>query len=225
MARRLFCCWLRSTEQVTVMPVGLWVMRTAEATLLTFWPPGPLARTKATKSSSSSGISTSVSGIVKIRDDINRSEAGLAFALCVEGAGADQAMHAGLGAHIAEGVGAFDEQSDIFDAGLLAEGDRLPKRPSRGDRKNRDTSAGASRPSPGLRCRRRRLGLDEAAIRDRSCRREGIEARPSRPAFPIGEGAVGLFDRLGIAGFFAQLVRARTSSMSGASLRPDRSLP
>src|SRR5438094_8496066 len=43
-ASRLFCCWLRSTEQVTVMPVGLCVMRTADATLLTFCPPGPLAR-------------------------------------------------------------------------------------------------------------------------------------------------------------------------------------
>ena len=44
-------------EQVTVMPVGLCVMRTADATLFTFCPPGPLARTKARMSRSVSGIS------------------------------------------------------------------------------------------------------------------------------------------------------------------------
>src|SRR5213076_1188618 len=57
MAKRRFCCWLRSTEHVTVIPVGLWVIRTAVATLFTFCPPSPLARTKATMSRSVSGIS------------------------------------------------------------------------------------------------------------------------------------------------------------------------
>ncbi len=37
---RFFGCE-RSSWQVTTMPVGLWVMRIAVATLFTFWPPAP----------------------------------------------------------------------------------------------------------------------------------------------------------------------------------------
>ena len=45
----------------TWMPVGRWVTRIALATLLTFWPPGPLARTNATISMSFSGTTRPVS--------------------------------------------------------------------------------------------------------------------------------------------------------------------
>jgi hypothetical protein len=34
----------RSFWHWTTMPVGLWVIRTAESVLLTCWPPAPLAR-------------------------------------------------------------------------------------------------------------------------------------------------------------------------------------
>ena len=37
----LFCSWLFSFWQLTTMPVGRWVMRTAESVVLTLWPPGP----------------------------------------------------------------------------------------------------------------------------------------------------------------------------------------
>ena len=39
-----FCSWLRSFWHWTTMPVGKWVMRTADDVLLTCWPPAPLAR-------------------------------------------------------------------------------------------------------------------------------------------------------------------------------------
>ena len=43
-ARLRFCSWLRSSCIDTTMPVGRWVMRTAESVVLTLWPPGPLER-------------------------------------------------------------------------------------------------------------------------------------------------------------------------------------
>jgi hypothetical protein len=40
-ADSLFCSWLFSFWQDTTMPVGRWVIRTAESVVLTLWPPGP----------------------------------------------------------------------------------------------------------------------------------------------------------------------------------------
>ena len=40
-AEALFCSWQRSFWQDTTMPVGRWVMRTAESVVFTPWPPGP----------------------------------------------------------------------------------------------------------------------------------------------------------------------------------------
>ena len=56
----------------------------------------------------------------EIGDDVDRGEAGLAFALGVERAGPHQAMHARLGAQVAVGVFALDQQRDVFDPGLFA---------------------------------------------------------------------------------------------------------
>ena len=39
-----FCCWLRSSWQVTTIPEGLWISRTAEEVLFTCCPPAPEAR-------------------------------------------------------------------------------------------------------------------------------------------------------------------------------------
>src|SRR5258706_151432 len=36
-ARARFLCWLRSSWQATTVPVGTWVMRTADSVLLTCW--------------------------------------------------------------------------------------------------------------------------------------------------------------------------------------------
>ena len=39
----LFCSWLFSFWQLTTIPVGTWVIRTAESVVLTLWPPGAAA--------------------------------------------------------------------------------------------------------------------------------------------------------------------------------------
>ena len=122
MASRLFCCWLRSTEQVTWMPVGLWVMRTAVATLFTFCPPGPLARTKATMSMSAFGNFHFAVVLLEIRDDVDRGEARLPFALGVERAGANEPVDARFGPQVAVGVFALDQQHDVLNPGLLTPG-------------------------------------------------------------------------------------------------------
>ncbi len=44
MARALFLICERSSAQVTMRPVGLWTIWTAESVVLTPCPPGPLAR-------------------------------------------------------------------------------------------------------------------------------------------------------------------------------------
>ena len=44
MARSLFLCWERSFWQPATMPVGRWVMRTAESVVFTCWPPLPPER-------------------------------------------------------------------------------------------------------------------------------------------------------------------------------------
>ena len=52
-------------------------------------------------------------GLLEIGHDVDRGEAGLPLVLGVERAGADQAMNAGLGAHVAVGVFALDQQRDV----------------------------------------------------------------------------------------------------------------
>ena len=44
MALARFWIWLFSSCMATTMPVGRWVMRTAESVVLTDWPPGPVER-------------------------------------------------------------------------------------------------------------------------------------------------------------------------------------
>ena len=44
MALARFWSWLRSSCIATAIPVGLWVIRTAESVVFTPWPPGPDAR-------------------------------------------------------------------------------------------------------------------------------------------------------------------------------------
>ena len=59
-ARSLFCSWLFSSWQLTVTPVGMCVMRTAESVVLTLCPPGPRAR-KMSMRRSLGWMSTSMS--------------------------------------------------------------------------------------------------------------------------------------------------------------------
>src|SRR2546421_411024 len=59
-ARSLFCSCERSFWQDTTIPVGRWVIRTAESVVFTLCPPGPLDRNTSTRRSPGS-IVTSVS--------------------------------------------------------------------------------------------------------------------------------------------------------------------
>ncbi len=60
MADARFLCCDRSFWHDTTMPVGRWVMRTAESVTLTCWPPAPLDRNVSMRRSFSS-ISISMS--------------------------------------------------------------------------------------------------------------------------------------------------------------------
>ncbi|MCG3184410.1 MAG: hypothetical protein ICCCNLDF_02530 [Planctomycetes bacterium] len=71
-----FWCWLRSLRQLTTIPVGTCVMRTALSTLFTFWPPLPPARLKFS-SRSFSLISMSISS-----DSASGTTSTLANAVC-----------------------------------------------------------------------------------------------------------------------------------------------
>ena len=61
-----FWNWLRSFWQLTTMPVGMWMRRTAEDVLLMCWPPAPDERNTSILMSSgriSTVILSSISGI------------------------------------------------------------------------------------------------------------------------------------------------------------------
>ncbi len=48
MALARFWIWLFSSCMATTIPVGRWVIRTAESVVLTDWPPGPVERYTST---------------------------------------------------------------------------------------------------------------------------------------------------------------------------------
>ena len=52
----------RSFWQLTTIPVGIWVMRTAESVRLTYCPPAPLARKVSTRRSSGRTSTSTSSG-------------------------------------------------------------------------------------------------------------------------------------------------------------------
>ena len=65
-------CWERSFWQETTIPVGKWVMRTAESVTFTCWPPFPLARNVSIRRSpSSTSISIRSSRSGKAATDAN----------------------------------------------------------------------------------------------------------------------------------------------------------
>ena len=110
--------WLRSFWQATTMPLGKWVMRTADEVLLTFCPPAPEARKVSMRMSvslTSISMSSSISGV-----DEHRGEGGVAARGGVEGADAHQPMHAGLGLQVAVGVLAAGDEVGALDARLVA---------------------------------------------------------------------------------------------------------
>ena len=102
------------------MPVGMWVIRTAESVVLTDWPPGPEERKTSTRISLS-GISMlsvcSISGMTS-----TAAKRRLAPALVVERADPHQPVGAGLDAERAERVGRLDLEGGRLQPGLLGVG-------------------------------------------------------------------------------------------------------
>ena len=71
-----FCSWDFSFWQLTTMPVGTCVIRTAESVVFTLWPPGPLERNTSmrrslssiwTSTGSASGITSTPAALVCTR--------------------------------------------------------------------------------------------------------------------------------------------------------------
>ena len=102
------------------MPEGRCVMRTADSTLLTFWPPWPPARNVSMRRSSGLtliSMRSSISGMTK-----TEAKRGVAAGGLVERRNAHQAMHAAFAGEHAVGVFAFDLYRGGFDAGFFAGG-------------------------------------------------------------------------------------------------------
>ena len=101
------------------MPLGTCVMRIADSVLLTCWPPAPLARNVSTFRSSGL-ISIDVVVFAEVGHDEDRGERGVAARVRVEGADADQPVHAVLRAQEAVGMRALHGDRGVLDAGLVA---------------------------------------------------------------------------------------------------------
>ena len=102
------------------MPVGMWVMRTAESVVLTDCPPGPLERYTSIRSSSV-GISMSSSATASsIGITSSERERGVPPLLRVERADAHQTVHAALGGQQAVDVRAADRERGGLDPRLVA---------------------------------------------------------------------------------------------------------
>ena len=68
MACSLFCSWDFSFWQDTTMPVGRWVIRTAESVVFTDCPPGPEERNTSIRRSFGSIVDVDVLGLGRDQD-------------------------------------------------------------------------------------------------------------------------------------------------------------
>ena len=110
----------RSFWQDTTIPVGMWVIRTAESVVLTPWPPGPGRAVHVDPQLLLVDLDV-VAGLDD-RRDLDAGERGLPPALVVERGDADQAVGALLDREGAVGVGGLDLEGGRLDAGLFRVG-------------------------------------------------------------------------------------------------------
>ena len=99
------------------MPLGLWVMRTAESVLLTCWPPAP--RRAVGVDLEVLVVDLDLAGALDHRRDLDARERRLAAVGGVERREPDEPVDALLGAVEAVGVLALDAEGGGLDAGLL----------------------------------------------------------------------------------------------------------
>ena len=111
MACALFLCCERSSWHSTTMPVGRWVMRTAESVLLMCWPPAPEARKVSMRRSA--GLMSTSAEFVRFRHHRDGAGGGVDAAL---GFGLRHALHAvAAGFELELGIGALaDDAGDDF---------------------------------------------------------------------------------------------------------------
>ncbi len=99
------------------MPLGRWVMRTAESVLLTCWPASAARAVRVDLEVVL--VDLDRAGVLDDRRDLEPGERRLAAVLSVERAQADEAVHALLGRVEAVGVGAGRAERRRLDPGLL----------------------------------------------------------------------------------------------------------
>ena len=165
-------------------------------------------------------------GVFEIGHHIDRGEAGLPFALGIEGAGANQAVHAGLGAHVAVGVFAFHQQGDVFDSRLLAPGSvdfrDIPAAPLEEIEIHAEEHF---RPVLGFGAAGPGMDLDEAAFGVVLAVEQRLQLDFFRAFFQVGQGSVGLFHGVGVAGLFTELVHRFAHRRYRASIPSMGSMP
>ena len=103
-----FLCCERSCWQATTMPVGIWVMRTAESVVLTCWPPAPDERIGVDPAVGLVDLDLDL--VVDHRIDPDAGEGGVPPRIGVEGRDAHQPVHARFRLQPAIGVVALDQE-------------------------------------------------------------------------------------------------------------------
>ncbi len=103
------------------MPVGICTRRTADSTLLTFWPPAPLRAHQI--DAHIAFLEIDLNRIINDGVDRDRGEAGMPPRVGIIRRNPDKAMHTGFGLGPAIGVAPLDEQRGGFDARFFAVGD------------------------------------------------------------------------------------------------------
>ena len=101
-ARSRFLCCERSFWQLTTIPVGMCVMRTAESVVFTCCPPLPPERYVSMRMSS--GLMIDLDALVDFRGDEDAGERSMPSLRLIERRDAHQAMHTDLADQQAVGV-------------------------------------------------------------------------------------------------------------------------
>ena len=112
-----FLCCERSDWQATTIPVGKWVMRTAEFGLVDMLAAGP--RGAISVDSAIDLVDFDLYPVVDDRIDPNRGEARVPARIGIERGNAHQPVHARLGFQPAMRVVALDDDRRRLDAGLI----------------------------------------------------------------------------------------------------------
>ena len=99
-------------------PVGMWVMRTAVSTLLTFWP--ALAAGAERIELDVFGLDVDFDAVVHFRDDEDRGEGSVAPRGLIKRGNAHEAVHAGFARKQSVGIFSAELNRGVLDACFFA---------------------------------------------------------------------------------------------------------